>query len=163
MRRWWRALELRLAHHRADRLVRLLASSRAITRGVVLALLCESAHDASAETVKATRFGYPGDRWAGRTLRCLGRAMEPGDLVIAHRRLPCGTVVRVTSRRTGRSVVATVADKGPWGALLPDGTWTLKRRRTDPGVWRGGADLSPAVVKAIGHRSFDRVELEVLR
>lgn len=132
-----------------------------LLHAALLALLVEGV--AEAETVKATRFGYPGDKWAGRTLRCLGRPMAEGDLVIAHRRLPCGTVVRVTSRRTGRSVVATVADRGPYGSTLPDGTWAIKRRASDPGVWRGGADLSPAVVAAIGHRSFDRVELDALR
>lgn len=131
---------------------------------ITLALLVVPfvAAEPRTETVRATRFGYVGDRWAGRSLRCLGRPMVAADMVIAHRTLPCGTLVRVTSRRTGRSVVAVVADRGPYGAVLPDGTWTIKRRRADPGVWRGGADLSTAVVEALGHRSFDRVTLTVL-
>lgn len=161
IRSLWVALRLRLAHRRADRLTSLLASSRAITRGVVLALLTGVAHDAEAETGKATRFAYVGDRQDGDTMRCLGRRLYDGEQGIAHRTLPCGTLVRVTNLRTGRSVVAPVVDRGPWGAML-DGAWVVKRRRRDPGVWRGIADLAPATVAALQHRSFDRVRLDVL-
>lgn len=163
LRTLWRALRVRLAHRNADRLTSLLASSRSVTRGVVLALLCGSVHEAEAEaeTGKATRFAYPGDRLDGDKMRCLGRRLHDGEQGIAHRTLPCGTMVRVTNLRTGRSVVAPVVDRGPWGAML-DGAWVVKRRRRDPGVWRGIADLAPATVEALGHRSFDRVRLEVL-
>jgi rare lipoprotein A len=48
-----------------------------------------------------------------------GRATASGEryemfrLTAAHRTLPLGTVVRVTSLRTGRSVLVTINDRGP--------------------------------------------------
>jgi rare lipoprotein A len=35
------------------------------------------------------------------------------ELTTAHRSLPCGTKVRITNRKNGKSVVATVNDWGP--------------------------------------------------
>ncbi|HYS48849.1 MAG TPA: septal ring lytic transglycosylase RlpA family protein, partial [Xanthobacteraceae bacterium] len=44
-----------------------------------------------------------------------GEAARPGGLTAAHRTLPFGTMVRVTNRRYGRSVVVRVNDRGPYG------------------------------------------------
>jgi rare lipoprotein A len=38
-----------------------------------------------------------------------------GGLTAAHRTLPFGTRVRVTDPKTGRSVVVTINDRGPFG------------------------------------------------
>jgi rare lipoprotein A len=38
-----------------------------------------------------------------------------GGLTAAHRTLPIGTRVRVTDPKTGRSVVVTINDRGPFG------------------------------------------------
>jgi rare lipoprotein A len=43
-----------------------------------------------------------------------GRPLRNGALTAAHRSLPFGTRVRVTNQRTGRSVVVTVTDRGPF-------------------------------------------------
>ncbi len=131
-----------------------------LLRAALLALLVEGV--AEAETGKATRFADPGDKWRGGKSPCLGRRIESTDWGIAHRRLPCGTLVRVTNRRTGLSVVAPVVTRGPYGALLADGTWHVKRRASDPGVWRGIVDLTPPVFAALEARSFDKVTLEVI-
>ncbi len=94
---------------------------------------------------------------------CLQRNVEPSDMIIAHRTLPCGTRVLVTLARTGKSIVATVGDRGPYGAVCGEKKrWCLKRSELDPGVWRGQADLTPAVAAAIGHRGFETVLLTVL-
>jgi rare lipoprotein A len=45
-----------------------------------------------------------------------GERYNPGGLTAAHRTLPFGTRVRVTSARTGRSVVVRINDRGPTGA-----------------------------------------------
>src|SRR5215469_2590984 len=42
-----------------------------------------------------------------------GERYEMFRLTAAHRTLPLGTVVRVTSLRTGRSVLVTINDRGP--------------------------------------------------
>ena len=57
--------------------------------------------------------------------------MNPAALTAAHRSLPFGSHVRVTNRKTGRSVVVRISDRGPFvrGRVI---------------------DLSPAAARAIG-------------
>jgi rare lipoprotein A len=43
-----------------------------------------------------------------------GERFDPHDLTAAHRTLPFGTRVRVTSLATGRSVTVRVNDRGPY-------------------------------------------------
>ena len=43
-----------------------------------------------------------------------GERYDPNKFTCAHRSLPFGTHVRVTDRATGRSVVVTVNDRGPF-------------------------------------------------
>jgi rare lipoprotein A len=43
-----------------------------------------------------------------------GEKFDPQDLTAAHRTLPFGTRVRVTSLATGRSVTVRVNDRGPY-------------------------------------------------
>lgn len=114
------------------------------------------------ERGKITRFADVGDRWRGGKSPCLGRRVEHTDWGVAHRTLPCGTLVRVTNRRTGLTVVAPVITRGPYGATLDDGTWVIKRRAADPGAWRGILDATPPVFHALAARSFDRVAVETV-
>lgn len=129
---------------------------------IILALLATCAPARSVETGKVTRFADSGDRWRGGKSPCIGRRVEHDDWGIAHRRLPCGTLVRVTNRRTGLAVVAPVITRGPYGALLADGTWAIKPRASSPGTWRGIVDATPPVFRALEAKSFDRVTLEAL-
>ena len=43
-----------------------------------------------------------------------GEAYDPSALICAHRTLPLGTKLRVSNPKTGRSVVVTVKDRGPF-------------------------------------------------
>ena len=72
-----------------------------------------------------------------------GERVKPGALTAAHRSLPFGTKVRVTNRRTGRSVVVRINDRGPFvrGRVI---------------------DLTPAGARAIGLHGLARVDLRVL-
>jgi rare lipoprotein A len=45
-----------------------------------------------------------------------GRTYSPTQLTAAHRRLPCGTKLRVTNLRNGKTVRVTVNDRGPSSA-----------------------------------------------
>ena len=63
----------------------------------------------------ATSYGSPGDRLAGRHLACTGQRVKGAPGGVAHRSLPCGTLVRITYK--GRSVVASVVDRGPYWAV----------------------------------------------
>jgi rare lipoprotein A len=53
--------------------------------------------------------GFNGDRTAS------GEVFDQRKLVAAHRTLPLGSVVRVTNRENGRSVVVRIIDRGPYG------------------------------------------------
>ncbi len=50
--------------------------------------------------------------WGGRT--ATGKSVRSSGLTAAHRTLPFGTMVRVTNRGTGRSVVVRINDRGPF-------------------------------------------------
>lgn len=70
-------------------------------------------------------------------LACLHREInDKKDLVIAHNTLPCGTRVWIYNPRTGRSVIARVADRGPRHAY---------------------ADLSKAVASRLRHNGREPV------
>ncbi len=51
--------------------------------------------------------GFHGKRTAS------GETFDAGALTAAHRTLPFGTQVRVVNKRTGRSVVVRINDRGP--------------------------------------------------
>ncbi len=57
---------------------------------------------------------YYSDEFAGETMAC-GGEYRPRKMVAAHRKLPCGTKIRVRNRANGRSVIVTVRDRGPYG------------------------------------------------
>ncbi len=61
---------------------------------------------------------YGGDRVGRRTSS--GDRFNPMHLTCAHPTLPLGTRVLVTSENTGRSVVVTVNDRGPFGGRIVD-------------------------------------------
>ncbi len=122
----------------------------------------------------STIFGSPGDKFAGGATRCLRdesgkpRRVRPDDIGVAHRRLRCGSRVVVRSVRTGKVIITTVIDAGPYGAGRAGVDWYIKRRADTrpPGCptcaplpWRGIADLTPRAAALIDHNGLDRVEL----
>lgn len=56
---------------------------------------------------------YYGKKFAGRKT-ANGERFDPGQLTAAHRSLPFGSKVRVTSKRTGKSVIVRINDRGPF-------------------------------------------------
>ena len=77
----------------------------------------------------------------GRTAS--GAPHRHGALTAAHRTLPFGTMVKVTHRKTGRSVVVRIIDRGPFirGRII---------------------DLSPAGARALGFSGLAPVTVAVL-
>ncbi len=57
---------------------------------------------------------YYSDAFAGESMACGGK-YRPRKMVAAHRKLACGTRVRVKNRANGRVVTLTVKDRGPYG------------------------------------------------
>ena len=71
---------------------------------------------ASAATCsRASFYGAHGDGFAWQTM-ANGKPMNPAAMITAHRSLPFGTRLRVTNRDNGKTVVVTVADRGPFVA-----------------------------------------------
>jgi rare lipoprotein A len=92
---------------------------------------------ASANAQSGIASVYSGERTAN------GEYAHAGRLTAAHRSLPFGTLVRVTHKRTGRSVVVRINDRGPFvgGRII---------------------DLTPAAARAIGFNGLAPVEVTVI-
>ena len=76
----------------------------------------------------------------GRTAN--GETAAPSHLTAAHRSLPFGTMVRVTNRRNGRSIVVRINDRGPFtrGRVI---------------------DITPAAARALGFSGVAPVTLAI--
>jgi rare lipoprotein A len=92
---------------------------------------------ARAESGIASVYAYSGGKTAS------GQRAHPGGLTAAHRKLPFGTMVRVTNRRNGKSVVVRINDRGPFirGRVI---------------------DVTPAGARALGFSGLAPVTLAVL-
>jgi rare lipoprotein A len=106
-------------------------------------LLCVGAAEAGSAARQpglsglASVYAYRGGRTAS------GESMRAGNFTAAHRSLPFGTIVRVSHRRNGRSVVVRINDRGPFirGRVI---------------------DLSPAAARALGFSGLAPVTLAVV-
>lgn len=90
------------------------------------------------------KISYYAMQFAGRPTAS-GETFDPEAMTMAHPHLPFGTLVRVTALGSGRSVVLTVNDRGPFhGARI--------------------ADVSPAAARLLGmiRKGLVRARLEVL-
>ena len=92
---------------------------------------------ASAESGIASVYAYAGEKTAS------GERAAPQNMTAAHRTLPFGTLVRVTNRSTGRSVVVRINDRGPFvhGRVI---------------------DLTPAAAHLLGFSGLAEVTLAVV-
>ena len=72
-----------------------------------------------------------------------GIRLRDGALTAAHRSLPFGTKVKVTHRKTGRSVIVTITDRGPFvrGRII---------------------DLTPAGAHALGFSGLAPVSIDIM-
>ena len=73
-------------------------------------LLCVSslAGTALAESGVASVYAYAGGKTAS------GERANPHALTAAHRTLPFGTMVKVTNKRNGQTVLVRINDRGPF-------------------------------------------------
>jgi hypothetical protein len=67
--------------------------------------------------------------------------------VCAHRTLPCGTWIHITNKKNNHTAWCQVRDRGPYGALTPEGKWVIKRPRDREleAKYKGVLDMSPTV------------------
>ena len=87
---------------------------------------------------------YYSNAYAGDPMAC-GPDYQPWKMVAAHRRLPCGTRLRVKNRANGNVVTVTVRDRGPYtdGYVLD----VSRRAARKLGFLRQGWTRIRAVVK----------------
>jgi hypothetical protein len=113
----------------------------------------------------STQFGHPGDGYGGRTPTLLhDRPVEPGDMGIAHRRWPIGSPIRIKNLETDQVSYGVVLDRGPYGKTDADGNWfNARRERERDGTYRGCADLTPDLARAIGHKGKTKVKITLLK
>lgn len=113
----------------------LINSSAALILMVGLTGAAQASHHAGVTSGIASVYS------GGRTAN--GEHASAGGLTAAHRSLPFGTMVRVTNRRSQRSVVVRVNDRGPFvhGRVI---------------------DLTPAAAHAIGFSGLAPVTLSVV-
>ncbi len=91
----------------------------------------------------ATTFWSNGDpQNPDSRLACTGKVLVDTDKVLAHPTLPCGSRIYVFNIRTGRHVVAVLADRGPTHVLL---------------------DLSIGTARAIGANGYEPVVMIPLK
>jgi len=94
---------------------------------------------ASAHAQSGIASVYSGERTAN------GEYALAGRLTAAHRSLPFGTLVRVTHKHSGRSVVVRINDRGPFvGGRIIDLTPAAARAI-------GFNGLAPVTVTVVGH------------
>jgi rare lipoprotein A len=101
----------------------------------ILSVLCPATQAARAESGIASV--YSGEKTAN------GEYAYSSRLTAAHKSLPFNTMVQVTNRSNGRSVIVRINDRGPFvrGRII---------------------DLTPAGARAIGSSGLARVDLQVL-
>jgi rare lipoprotein A len=67
----------------------------------------------STKVIQSGRASWYGPGFHGRRTAS-GETFNTNDLTAAHRTLPFGTKVRVVNKRTGKSVVVRINDRGPY-------------------------------------------------
>ena len=90
-----------------------------------------------------------------------GEVFQPDTFTCAHRTLPFDTMVLVTNPATRKRAWCRVNDRGPYGALMLDGSWAIRFTADEMGQWRGIMDLSSATADALDSKSkgLQRMEL----
>lgn len=133
-----------------------MTAPRTITTLLALALLATAAPSAAAGTGAAAAPSAPiahrihttgvatwfGPGFFGQRTAC-GQVLTPGVVGVAHRTLPCGTLVRVTYH--GHALVVPVVDRGPYAAGVD---WDLTEGAA---VALGMADTARIGTRVVGH------------
>ena len=92
-----------------------------------------------------------------RHVACPPYHIDPYKVLgIAHKTLPCGTMIEVTNRLNGKKAIVPVVDKGPC-------TTDYCRRTAPQRVLKRIGDMLPALAKKIGSDGLTPVELAVVK
>jgi len=72
-----------------------------------------TAEPAKAKRVQSGKASWYGPGFHGKRTAS-GERFDTNDMTAAHRTLPFGTKVRVVNKKTGKSVVVRINDRGPY-------------------------------------------------
>jgi hypothetical protein len=126
---------------KADRTGRI--SLRAIVSGPRRAAASSSAAPIATVTVyRPAMATFYGPGFFGEQTAC-GQVLAPDTLGVAHRKLPCGTLVAVTY--AGREIVVPVIDRGPFHAGF---SWDLTQATADALGFAGSGEIGYARVES---------------
>ncbi|MGI9146077.1 MAG: septal ring lytic transglycosylase RlpA family protein [Chloroflexota bacterium] len=90
---------------------------------------------AAYETGVASTYGE-NDGFEGNLTAC-GQVFHTQVVQVAHKSLPCGTMIRIEDADTGRSIVAEVTDRGPYiPGRIVDLSWAAFRQLDPAGPGR---------------------------
>ncbi|MGH2900895.1 MAG: septal ring lytic transglycosylase RlpA family protein [Solirubrobacteraceae bacterium] len=124
---------------RADRSGRV--DLRAVLERRARTSAAESAPIASVNVYRPAQATYYGPGFFGRQTAC-GQTLTPDLQGVAHRRLPCGTLVAVLY--AGRETVVPVIDRGPFNG---DFSWDLTQATADVLGFSGSGEIGYARVE----------------
>jgi rare lipoprotein A len=85
-----------------------LSKNIVVVAALVAVLTSTTGAFASDQCGGASWYSLPGNRTAS------GDRMNPSAMTAAHKSLPFGTKVRVKDQRTGKSILVTINDRGPF-------------------------------------------------
>ena len=140
-RRGWRAIartrvrtterfEVRLRATRSGRI-----SLRAVLARRGRTIAAQSAPIASLNVYRPAKATFYGPGFFGRQTAC-GQLLTPDIQGVAHKRLPCGTLVGIMFE--GRELVVPVIDRGPFNG---DVTWDLTQATADALGFTGADEI----------------------
>ena len=111
------------------------------TRVILVAAFCFSLVFIGALSAASAQSGIASVYSGGKTAN--GEIARTSSMTAAHRTLPFGTMVRITNRHSGRSVVVRINDRGPFvrGRII---------------------DVTPAAARALGFSGLAPVTVEVI-
>lgn len=94
--------------------------------------------------------GGSGDNGLHGKITATGEVFNPARRTCAHRTIRLHTIVIIEDLDTGNKTWCRISDRGPYGGLDENGQWLLKLKESDPGEWRGIADLSKGTAEKLG-------------
>lgn len=96
-----------------QRKVMLAFASLALTSAALLSPVSAEPAPTSGKPVQSGKASWYGPGFHGKRTAS-GETFNTNELTAAHRTLPFGTRVKVVNKKTGRSVVVRINDRGPY-------------------------------------------------
>lgn len=126
------------------------------------------------QTGLASLYDFKGDRFSGQHVYACEASLRKKEgkdrwekmlsMGVAHRRLPCGTLVCIRTLQEVKKnhlscTPAYVIDRGPYGALTSRGEWVVRAKLLPGERYRGVMDLRPPIAQKIKFNGLEVIEI----